>query len=286
MGIGRRIKEARLRQRLTQEELGRRLGITKGAVANYENDTSHPKETVLYRIFQVLSVDANFLFQDVMPAESSQKASPFPLFSEAELSHLEQYRRLSDYSRETIDYLMQRELYQEAARPAIAAHSAGQIAGRSAVAAVPASATLFASASAADDDDSVSAKQTETKATGTEILQLYPYLNMAASAGTSTYIDDLPQEQIEAPFCRRADFIIGVSGDSMKPLYQSGDLLYVERTDQLSEGEIGIFSKDDGLYVKKAGKDRLISINPDFPDITADSDVIRVVGRVLGRVVR
>lgn len=284
MGIGRRIKEARLRQRLTQEELGRRLGITKGAVANYENDTSHPKETVLYRIFQVLSVDANFLFQDVMPAESSQKASPFPLFSEAELSHLEQYRRLSDYSRETIDYLMQRELLQEAAQPAVL--SAGQIAGRSAAAAVPASAALPASASAAADDNSVSAEQREETAADTKILQLYPYLNMAASAGTSTYIDDLPQEQIEAPFCRRADFIIGVSGDSMKPLYQSGDLLYVERTDQLSEGEIGIFSKDDGLYVKKAGKDRLISINPDFPDITADSDVIRVVGRVLGRVAR
>ena len=62
MGIGRKIKEARNAQGMTQEELARRLGVTKGAVANYENETSHPKESVMYKMFEALDVDANYLF--------------------------------------------------------------------------------------------------------------------------------------------------------------------------------------------------------------------------------
>ena len=68
MGIGKRIKEARNSLGLTQDELAGLLGVTKGAVANYENETSHPKEPVMYKMFSALKVDANFLFQDEMNA--------------------------------------------------------------------------------------------------------------------------------------------------------------------------------------------------------------------------
>lgn len=44
MGIGKRIKELRNESNLTQEELAKKIGVTKGAIANYENETSHPKE--------------------------------------------------------------------------------------------------------------------------------------------------------------------------------------------------------------------------------------------------
>ena len=46
MGIGKRIKEARNALNMTQEELAKKLGVTKGAIANYENETSHPKEPI------------------------------------------------------------------------------------------------------------------------------------------------------------------------------------------------------------------------------------------------
>ena len=64
MGIGHRIKEAREKAGLTQEELGKRVGITGSAITNYEKGTSHPKESVLYALMDTLEVDANFLFQD------------------------------------------------------------------------------------------------------------------------------------------------------------------------------------------------------------------------------
>ncbi|GEM_PF-6280352 len=75
MGIGKRIREARLNKKLTQEELAKIIGVTKGAIANYEGETSHPKEPVMYALIDALGVDANFLFQDCV---DTIKKSPAP----------------------------------------------------------------------------------------------------------------------------------------------------------------------------------------------------------------
>lgn len=64
MGIGKRIKIRREQLGLTQAELANKLKITPSAVTNYENDISHPKEKVLYKLFDALKCDANYLFQD------------------------------------------------------------------------------------------------------------------------------------------------------------------------------------------------------------------------------
>ena len=42
MGIGRRLKEAREKAGLTQEELGKMIGVTGSSITNYEKETSHP----------------------------------------------------------------------------------------------------------------------------------------------------------------------------------------------------------------------------------------------------
>ena len=254
MGIGKRIREARLARSYTQEELAALLGVTKGAVANYESGVSHPKEAVLYRLFEVLSVDANFLYQDV-PGCCDR-----PALSPAERSLLENYRRLSDYARETIDYLILRELSAPAANSASL-----QDAGNASVLALP-------------------SREREQEVLSSSVMYLYPFLQYAASAGTGVYSGDMPEETVEAPYRKGADFIIGVSGASMEPLFQDGDRLYVARVSELQPGDIGIFSKDGSLYVKKAGADRLISLNGDYPDIRPDSGDISVLGRVLGKV--
>lgn len=75
MGIGARIKEARINCGLTQDELSRLVGVTKGAIANYENDISHPKENVLYALIDALAVDANYLFQDCVQIKKAPSLS-------------------------------------------------------------------------------------------------------------------------------------------------------------------------------------------------------------------
>ena len=74
MGIGKRIKEQRDNLGLTQEQLADIIGVTKGAIANYENQVSHPKEQILYKLFDALQCDANFLFQDEMEEETKKEA--------------------------------------------------------------------------------------------------------------------------------------------------------------------------------------------------------------------
>ncbi len=74
-GIGNRIKEARLALGITQEQLANMIGITKGAIANYENNASHPKDQILFSLIDALHVDANFLFQDCVSNQNIKTVS-------------------------------------------------------------------------------------------------------------------------------------------------------------------------------------------------------------------
>lgn len=74
MGIGKRIKEAREKAGLTQEELGKLIGVTGSAITNYEKETSHPKEPIMYALIDALKVEPNFLFQDCVNIPKTKKS--------------------------------------------------------------------------------------------------------------------------------------------------------------------------------------------------------------------
>ncbi len=95
MAFSNRLRQARGRLGLTQGELAKRLGCTKSAIGNYENGVSSPKEEILLKLFDVLEVDPNFLFQDsfLLPADSF---SPF----EAEI--IKKYRALDERGKSAV----------------------------------------------------------------------------------------------------------------------------------------------------------------------------------------
>lgn len=64
MGFCERLKERREALDITRQELAKLLGVVPSAIANYENGVSHPKVEILYKIFDILDVDANYLYQD------------------------------------------------------------------------------------------------------------------------------------------------------------------------------------------------------------------------------
>lgn len=113
-------------------------------------------------------------------------------------------------------------------------------------------------------------------------LRIYTYYRHIAAAGKGFYFDDIPTSTIEAPDMDGADFLIGVSGDSMEPTFSDGDDLYVHSTNHINVGDIGIFIFEGECYVKELGEDGLISHNKRYPVIKG-SDV-RCVGKVLGKV--
>lgn len=116
--------------------------------------------------------------------------------------------------------------------------------------------------------------------------RIFAYYGKIAAAGTSVEFSGMtaglksyPENDINA----NADYVIGVSGASMEPEYYDGDIVYVQKTEHLNVGNIGIFQKNNNIYIKKVGENGLISLNPKYPSLTADDDIITVLGRVLGK---
>ena len=112
---------------------------------------------------------------------------------------------------------------------------------------------------------------------------IYPYLGKIACAGTGFYFDDIPTDTIEVSYVEGADFIIGVSGESMEPDYHDGEKLYVRKVEYLRNGDIGIFTIGNECFLKELGEDGLISRNKDYDDIPGDEKV-RLIGKVIGKV--
>lgn len=130
-------------------------------------------------------------------------------------------------------------------------------------------------------------------------MRRMPVSMLKVSAGTGVYLDEEDFEEEEFPeedIPTQATFGLYVSGDSMSPLYQDGDLVWVQRCGQLRKGEIGIFLLDGEGYIKKYEEKRiqgewdegnrvvpvLVSLNPRYEPITVTEDrELRIVGRVL-----
>ena len=105
MGLANRLKERREQLGLTQSEVAFILGITPGAVGNYENGVSTPKADILFKVFDALKCDANYLFQDEMNNLSS-KDTVTPL----EMERLvKKYRDLDAHGREMVDFTLKKE---------------------------------------------------------------------------------------------------------------------------------------------------------------------------------
>lgn len=72
MSFCERLRERRENLKITRQEMAKLIGVVPSAVANYENGVSHPKVEILYKIFEVLGVDANYLYQDECKTTAKQ----------------------------------------------------------------------------------------------------------------------------------------------------------------------------------------------------------------------
>ena len=104
MSVGSRIKELRENKGLSRNELANLLGVTVGAISNYENEVSSPKEPILFKIMDVLKCDANYLFQDALDMPAMKNS-----VSVDEFEHIKKYRDLDDHGRDMVDTVMEKE---------------------------------------------------------------------------------------------------------------------------------------------------------------------------------
>ena len=117
-------------------------------------------------------------------------------------------------------------------------------------------------------------------------VRLIQYYQRLASAGSGQIVfDGVPVEQIEIPDkpeYRRVSYAVGVNGHSMEPLYEDGDILLIEPTCQVEQGEVGIFIVGNNAFVKKLGEAELISVNKNYKNIPLTEDT-KCMGRVVDK---
>lgn len=94
-----------------------------------------------------------------------------------------------------------------------------------------------------------------TPAAGSNVLKFreMPMSLLPVSAGPGAFLDEnnfelrrFPADEIPDG----AEFAIRISGDSMEPVYSSGQIIWVQLCKQLRPGEVGIFEYDGNGYVK------------------------------------
>ena len=250
MSFGTRLKARREQLGITQPQLAEMLGVSKGAIGNYETDANSPKATILFKVFDVLKCDANYLFQDEMGNSYPMKVS----YDEYE--SIKKYRNLDDHGKELVNFTLNKEIVNFSLDK-----ETERIEKYGKLGEVSHPVTSFP-------------------------MRLISYYFKNASAGTGQLvIDNLPDKDIEIPDkpeYRNVSYAIGVNGSSMEPAFQDGDILLVEATQEIEVGDIGIFQINNECFVKKLGEKELISLNKDYKNIPLD-ETAATLGKVIGK---
>ena len=231
---------------LNKNTLSKACNIPYTTIDNwYKRGYEGLKLATVRKIASFFDTTLDYWFLDEVTDENYGKSSGFEV-SYDEMEHIEKYRTLDDYGRETVSIILNREVQRmeqlKEERPDI---------------------------TIAQQD-----------------MRVIRYYQRMASAGTGQVVfEDMPTERIQIPDIpeyRCVSYAIGVNGDSMEPLYYDGDILLVETTLQIEVGEIGIFIVDGEAFVKQLGEGKLISLNEKYKDIPL-TEYSNCMGRVVGK---
>ncbi|NJH87362.1 helix-turn-helix domain-containing protein [Staphylococcus agnetis] len=108
---------------------------------------------------------------------------------------------------------------------------------------------------------------------------------VSAGVGERLHEETLFTEMVKAPVPPH-DLALKVNGDSMEPMFKDGEIIFVEKTHNIKNGQIGIFIIEEEAYVKKVfvEDDRLtlISLNKNYRDLHFyENQSVKLVGKVI-----
>ena len=94
--LGDRIRKRRVELNMTQEELGKQIGVTKVAICSYENNTRTPKLDTISKLAVTLNLEIGYLLgQDVsIINEESNLSMKLPKEDLQLLSELKKNKKL------------------------------------------------------------------------------------------------------------------------------------------------------------------------------------------------
>lgn len=227
--IGEKIKQYRLENGWTQQELGSKIGISKNAIGNYEKGIRSPKKDTMFDLANAFGISIDDLFPPIQKDSSSNTLQIQTIYDQLEPPR----------QRKVITYAEKLRDEQEKRRKA---------------------------------------KINEVSEKAINLYHVEVVSETAAACGVNYGFgyDDTDRETIEVDEQPpRHDIATKVSGDSMQPDYQDGDILYlVDKGLTTYNGDLAVIAYGDRSYFKKIytenGRLRLVSLNDKYEDIILD----------------
>ncbi|EME3493568.1 helix-turn-helix domain-containing protein [Enterococcus faecium] len=103
------------------------------------------------------------------------------------------------------------------------------------------------------------------------------------SAGTGEWLDDEIVDEVSYEgVIPEHDFAVKVNGDSMLPLFEDGQVIFVKSTSDVRDGQIIVCQVNNEAFVKKLSGNKLVSLNKKYEDISiCDTDDFKIYGVVV-----
>ncbi|HFG2362981.1 LexA family transcriptional regulator [Staphylococcus aureus] len=107
----------------------------------------------------------------------------------------------------------------------------------------------------------------------------------SAGIGERLYNEPISKESVRG-YVPAHDIALKVNGDSMEPLFKNGQIIFIEKSHTIKDGQIGVFIINGDAYVKKVyvedNRLTLVSLNKKYKDLYFyDNESVRLVGKVI-----
>ncbi|CAC7806927.1 putative phage repressor protein [Staphylococcus aureus] len=107
----------------------------------------------------------------------------------------------------------------------------------------------------------------------------------SAGIGERLYNEPISKEFVRG-YVPAHDIALKVNGDSMEPLFKNGQIIFIEKSQTIKDGQIGVFIINGDAYVKKVyvedNRLTLVSLNKKYKDLYFyDNESVRLVGKVI-----
>jgi phage repressor protein C with HTH and peptisase S24 domain len=103
------------------------------------------------------------------------------------------------------------------------------------------------------------------------------------SAGTGEWLEDEILDEVSYEgVIPEHDFAVKVNGDSMLPLFEDGQVIFIKGTSDVRDGQIIVCQVNNEAFVKKLSGNKLVSLNKNYEDISiSDTDDFKIYGVVV-----
>lgn len=254
MNLSDNLKILRQKSGMSQRELAEKVGVSTSCVSKWESGHMLPQDEKLKAISSALGISKRELSPAKGPKSTPKAASPL---EKDEKKLLSTFRGLDEFGKRAVLLVAVNEKRR------------------------------------VSEMRSKNAPKSKQKANESKPARLIPLYLTPAAAGYSAMIDDVEFTMIEADKStpKGADFAVVIHGDSMLPYLKDGDRAYVKRAEEVSVGDVGLFSVNGAQYCKLyyktgSGDIWLVSTNEALSSSNVlikagSSDTIHCFGKVL-----